>query len=196
MSKKATGISNAHYAVFNTTNNAFDDPKSIKGLETLSITETYAEGSNYADNLRNIYIKELVGADLSLQFSNITRAIEAELTGQSHATGELEYKTTAVAPQVAILFEKNYSDGSKDRIVYYNCKLTKDNENGETKAIPMTGKIKTKSANGAEVDLTGVLKFVMDSSTLPPTSPDTSEVNKKFNEFFTKVQFKAKKPTE
>lgn len=95
MSKKATGISNAHYAVFNTTNNAFDDPKSIKGLETLSITETYAEGSNYADNLRNIYIKELVGADLSLQFSNITRAIEAELTGQSHATGELEYKTTA-----------------------------------------------------------------------------------------------------
>lgn len=60
----------------------------------------------------------------------------------------------------------------------------------------MTGKIKTKSANGAEVDLTGVLKFVMDSSTLPPTSPDTSEVNKKFNEFFTKVQFKAKKPTE
>ena len=55
MSKKATGISNAHYAVFNTTNNAFGDPKAIKGLETLSITETYAEGSNYADNLRNIY---------------------------------------------------------------------------------------------------------------------------------------------
>lgn len=210
MSKKATGISNAHYAVFNTTNNAFDAPKPIKGLETLSITETYAEGSNYADNLRNIYIKELVGADLSLEFSNITRAIEAELTGQSHATGELEYKTTAVAPQVAILFEKNYSDGSKDRIVYYNCKLTKDNENGETKtdsfnfigdslsgqAIPMTGKIKTKSASGAEVDLTDVLKFVMDSSTLPQTSSDNGEVNKKFNEFFTKVQFKAKKPTE
>ena len=38
MSKKATGISNAHYAVFNTTNNAFDAPKPIKGLETLSIT--------------------------------------------------------------------------------------------------------------------------------------------------------------
>ena len=60
----------------------------------------------------------------------------------------------------------------------------------------MTGKIKTKSASGADVDLTGVLKFVMDSSTLPQPSPDASQINQKFNEFFTKVQFKAKKPTE
>ena len=59
----------------------------------------------------------------------------------------------------------------------------------------MTGKIKSKHPSGSDVDLTDVLKFVMDSSTLPTTS-DTGEVNKKFNEFFTKVQFKAKKPTE
>lgn len=208
--KKATGISNAHYAVFDTTNNCYKTPQAIAGLETLSISETYAEGSNYADNLRNIYIKELVGADLSLAFSNISRKIEAELTGQVHADGQLEYKTTAAAPQVAILFEKNYSDGSSDRIVYYNCKLAKDNEDGETKtdsfnftgdtlsgqAIPMTGKIKTKASTGVDVDLTGVLKFVMDSATLPAQSPDSNEIYKKFTEFFKKVQFKEKKPTE
>ena len=109
MSKKATGILNAHYAVFDTTKNVFEVPKPIKDLETLSITETYAEGSNYADNLRNIYIKELVGADLSLTFSNISREIEAKLTGQTFDKGELEYKTSAVAPQIALLFEKTYS---------------------------------------------------------------------------------------
>ncbi len=201
MGKKATGISNAHYAVFDTTKNIFKEPKPIKDLETLSITESYAEGSNYADNLRNIYIKELVGADLSLTFSNISREIEAELTGQTYATGELEYKTSAVAPQIALLFEKNYSDGSKDRIVYYNCKLAKDNENGETKtdsfnfvedtlsgqAIPMSGSLKTKD-QGTDVTLNGVLKYVMDSAGATATA--NTEGKKKFENFFKRVQFK------
>ena len=202
MGKKATGISNAHYAVFDTTKQVFGVPKPIKDLETLSITETYAEGSNYADNLRNIYIKELVGADLSLTFSNISRAIEAELTGQTYASGELEYKTSAVAPQIALLFEKTYSDGTSDRIVYYNCKLAKDNENGETKtdsfnfvedtlsgqAIPMSGTVKTKENQGTTVTLNGVLKYVMDSAGATATS--NTEGQKRFNKFFERVQFK------
>lgn len=201
MGKKATGISNAHYAVFDTTKNIFGVPNPIKDLETLSITETYAEGSNYADNLRNIYIKELVGADLSLTFSNISRAIEAELTGQTYLNGELEYKTSAVAPQIALLFEKTYSDGSKDRIVYYNCKLAKDNENGETKtdsfnfvedtlsgqAIPMSGSLKTKD-NGTAVTLDGVLKYVMDSASA--TAASNADAKKRFDNFFNRVQFK------
>lgn len=201
MGKKATGISNAHYAVFDTTKNIFKDPKPIKDLEQLSITESYAEGSNYADNLRNIYIKELVGADLSLIFSNISREIEAELTGQTYATGELEYKTSAVAPQIALLFEKNYSDGSKDRIVYYNCKLSKDNENGETKtdsfnfvedtlsgqAIPMSGTVKTKEPGGTPVPLDGILKYVIASDGFQTS--DTAQ-KKRYEDFFKKVQFK------
>ena len=203
MSKKATGISNAHYAVFDTTKNIFEVPQPIKDLETLSITERYAEGSNYADNLRNIYIKELVGADLSLTFSNISRKIEAALTGQTFDKGELEYKTSAVAPQVALLFEKTYSDGSTDRIVYYNCKLSKDNENGETKAdsfnfvedtlsgqaIPMSGTVKTKDTGGKDVPLNGVLKYVIASDSLSSATGDTA-YKKRYNDFFTKVQFK------
>ena len=201
MSKKATGISNAHYAVFDTTKNIFKDPKPIKDLETLSITESYAEGSNYADNLRNIYIKELVGADLSLTFSNISREIEAELTGQTYATGELEYKTSAVAPQIALLFEKTYSDGTTDRIVYYNCKLSKDNENGETKtdsfnfvedtlsgqAIPMSGTVKTKEPGGTPVPLNGILKYVVASDGFQTS--DAAQ-KKRYEDFFKKVQFR------
>ena len=180
----------------------YGTPKAIKDLETLSITETYAEGSNYADNLRNIYIKELVGADLSLTFSSISRAIEAELTGQGFEKGEVAYSTNANAPQVALLFEKTYSDGSTDRIVYYNCKLSKDNENGETKtdsfnfvedtlsgqAIPMSETVKTK-ANGTDVNLNGILKYVIASDGFTSETGDAA-YKKRYDKFFEKVQFK------
>lgn len=202
MSKKATGILNAYYAIYDPATKVYKTPKAIKDLESLSITETYAEGSNYADNLRNIYLKELVGADLSLTFSSISREIEAELTGQKFEKGEVAYSTNANAPQVALLFEKTYSDGSTDRIVYYNCKLSKDNENGETKtdsfnfvedtlsgqAIPMSETVKTK-ANGTEVNLNGILKYVIASDSLSSLPTDTA-YKKRYDEFFTKVQFK------
>ena len=202
MSKKATGILNAHFAIYDPKTKVYGTPKAIKDLETLSITETYAEGSNYADNLRNIYIKELVGADLSLTFSSISRAIEAELTGQGFEKGEVAYSTNANAPQVALLFEKTYSDGSTDRIVYYNCKLSKDNENGETKtdsfnfvedtlsgqAIPMSETVKTK-ANGTDVNLNGILKYFIASDGFTSETGDAA-YKKRYDKFFEKVQFK------
>ena len=202
MSKKATGILNAYYAVYDPAKNAYKTPKAIKDLESLSITETYAEGSNYADNLRNIYIKELVGADLSLTFSTISREIEAEITGQKYLKGEVAYSTNATAPQVALLFEKTYSDGSTDRIVYYNCKLSKDNENGETKtdsfnfvedtlsgqAIPMSGTVNTKETGGTPVTLDGILKYVIASDGF--TSTTDTEYQKRYENFFKRVQFK------
>ena len=201
MSKKATGILNAHYAVYDPKTKVYKTPKAIKDLETLSITETYAEGSNYADNLRNIYIKELVGADLSLTFSSISREIEAEITGQGFDKGEVAYSTNANAPQVALLFEKTYSDGSTDRIVYYNCKLSKDNENGETKtdsfnfvedtlsgqAIPMSETVKTKEPGGATVNLNGILKYVVASDGFQTSD---AAYKKRYDDFFKKVQFK------
>lgn len=201
MSKKATGILNAHYAVYDPAKKVYKTPTAIKDLESLSITETYAEGSNYADNLRNIYVKEMVGADLSLTFSSISRAIEAELTGQVFDKCEVAYSTNVTAPQVALLFEKTYSDGSTDRIVYYNCKLSKDNENGETKgdsfnfvedtlsgqAIPMSETVKTKENQGIDVPLDGILKYVIASDGFQTS--DTA-YKKRYDDFFKKVQFK------
>ena len=203
MSKKATGILNAHYAIYDPKTKVYGTPKPIKDLETLSITETYAEGSNYADNLRNIYLKELVGADLSLTFSSISREIEAEITGQKYLKGEVAYSTNANAPQVALLFEKTYSDGTTDRIVYYNCKLSKDNENGETKtdsfnfvedtlsgqAIPMSETVKTKETQGTDVNLNGILKYVIASDGFTSETGDAA-YKKRYDKFFEKVQFK------
>lgn len=203
-SKKAMGIRNAHYAVYNEELGTFDAPKRIPDLETIAVSETYAEGSNYADNLRNIYIKEMVEAEISMEFSNLSRKTEAELTGQAFANGEIEYKTDATAKTVALLFEKTYSDGSIDKIVYYNCKLTKDSENGETKtdAFNFTG----DSLSGQAIPLTnatvkGVLKYVMSSADLPPdtnqgTNDEAYKVNSRYIHFFDRVQYKGVEDTQ
>lgn len=193
MSKKAMGIRNAHYAIHNGV--GYDAPVRIPDLETLAISETFAEGSNYADNLRNIYIKEMVGAEISMEFSNLSRAVEAALTGQSYKDGELEYKTDASAPTVALLFEKNYSDGSVDKIIYYNCKLTKDSEDGETKtdAFNFTG----DTLSGQAIPTSdGILKYVIASDALPVDDVDTNseayKANTRYINFFKEVMFKGK----
>ena len=199
MSKKAIGIRNAHYAVYDDVLKTFKEPQPIKDLETLAISETFAEGSNYADNLRNIYIKEMVGAEISMEFSNLSREIEGVLTGQTYTDGELEYSTNATAPTVALLFEKNYSDGSVDKIVYYHCKLTKDSENGETKtdAFNFTG----DSLSGQAIPMSnGVLKYVISSDSLPADNPadqDSEEykANTRYLMFFKEVMFKGEVAT-
>ena len=185
MSKKASGICNVHYAKWE--GNTLGTPKPIPGLESISVTENYAEGSNYADNLKNIYIKELVSADMSLQFSNISREIEADLTGQQYENGQMIYTTNAVAPNVALLFQKNYSDGSYDNIVYYNCLLTKDNENGETKtdSFNFTG----DSLSGQALPLkSGEIKYVISSEEAEGDSLT------KLENFFTQVQYIGEAP--
>lgn len=199
MSKKAMGIRHAHYSIYDVTAGKYEDPVAIPDLETLAISETFAEGSNYADNLRNIYIKELVGAEISMGFSNLSREIEAKLTGQSYATGELEYSVSAVAPMIALLFEKNYSDGSVDRIVYYNCKLSKDSEDGETKtdSFNFTG----DSLSGQAIPTKdGLLKYVISSDSLPADGADDTkpehQANTRFLNFFKEVMFKGVKPTK
>ena len=185
MSKKASGICNVHYAKWE--GDAFGTPVAIPGLESISITENYAEGSNYADNLKNIYIKELVSADMSLQFSNISREIEADLTGQHYENGEISYTTNAVAPNVALLFQKNYSDGSYDNIIYYNCLLTKDSENGETKtdSFNFTG----DSLSGQALPLSnGIIKLVISSDEA------AGDATGKLENFFAQVQYMGEAP--
>lgn len=193
MSKKAMGIRNAHYAIYNEKAGTFGTPKPIPDLETLAISDTYAEGSNYGDNIRNIYIKEMVGSEISMEFSNLSRDVEGELTGQGYKSGELEYKVDAVAPTVALLYEKNYSDGSLDKIIYYNCKLTKDSENGETKtdSFNFTG----DSLSGQAIPMkNGRLKYVISSDSLPADDPDKNsdayKANTRFINFFKEVMFK------
>ena len=81
-----------HYAKQNISENGkvtFDAPKRLKDAKEVTVTDTYAEGSAYADNRQNIYIKKVTGADITLSLSALKREIEAELTGKKFNKGEM-----------------------------------------------------------------------------------------------------------
>ena len=132
MSKKAVGICKCHYAVLTVTPQdsgqdliSYGTPVKIPDLEEISITESYAEGKNYADNICNIAVKIVNNADISMTFSNVSRKIEAELAGKTYQNGQMESGVEDTQKSVAILFQKTFDDGSYENIVYYNCKLSR-----------------------------------------------------------------------
>lgn len=57
-SRKKTGCESCMVAFMNENGVGFVAPVPIKDLEELSYTYTYAEASNNADNVQNIYIKK------------------------------------------------------------------------------------------------------------------------------------------
>lgn len=134
MSKKAIGIQMFHYAPITLGETVtFGTPKRITDLESLDITNTFATGKNYADNVCNIDISQLTGATITAEFSHVTREVEAELGGRTYKAGAMVAKADDVQKAIAILFEKVYDDGSTERICYYNCKLTRNGNGGQTK---------------------------------------------------------------
>lgn len=143
MSKKAIGIRNCYYAPVTIAEGVatFTAPKRISDLESLTAENTYASGKNFADNVCNIDISVLTGATITAEFSNVSRKIEAELAGRTYNGGALEAKTDDVQKSVAILYEIVFDDGSSERIVYYNCKLVRNGNGGQTKTenINFTG---------------------------------------------------------
>ena len=56
-------------------------------------------------------------------------------------------------------------------------------------AIPMSETVKTKETQAKDVDLNGILKYVVASDSLSSASTDTA-YKKRYDDFFKKVQFK------
>ena len=134
MTRKKTGCKNCMYAPHINTGGviSFGVPKPIKDLEELTYKYNYAEGSNYADNVQNIYRKRPTSVDLGLTFSEIALAIEAELQGKKYVAGGSSTNIADKAKPVAILFQETYDDGSYVNKVIYNVTLYKEDDNSKT----------------------------------------------------------------
>lgn len=191
MDRKANGISKCHYAVLTLTDEGaytYGTFKPIKGLESASFQDQYAEGENYADDIQNIYEKVITSANVQLDFSNVTRETEAELAGKAYAAGEMETTTGDIQKAVAIAYQKNFNDGTNERIVYYNCKVTRNENSGKTK----TGSIGYEgvSLNGKAIPLPdGKLHYIISSAEL---GAENVAGKARYDAFFNKVQFKDK----
>ena len=186
MSKKAEGCEKLAIAPLTITGETvtFGTPILIPDLETITITDQYAEGKNYADNQENIYKKKKTGAEISITLSHITKEIEAQLMGKKYNGGEVLSSADDIQIQVAVMYKKTYSDGSFDLIVYYNCKLAKDDnsattagENIEFTGVTLSGK--ASPLPNKQID------YVIASDEV---AEDDTELQAKITNFFTEVQ--------
>ena len=93
MSKKVTGLRMLHAAKLTIEGDkvTFETPFRIPDAEEVTITDTFTEGQNYADNVRNIYIKKLTGADITINVSSLSRKLEADITGKAFEKGDYFY---------------------------------------------------------------------------------------------------------
>ena len=186
MSKKAEGCEKLAIAPLTITGETvtFGTPILIPDLETITITDQYAEGKNYADNQENIYKKKKTGAEISITLSHISKKIEAQLMGKKYNGGEVLSSADDIQIQVAVMYKKTYSDGSFDLIVYYNCKLAKDDnsattagENIEFTGVTLSGK--ASPLPNKQID------YVIASDEV---AEDDTELQAKITNFFTEVQ--------
>lgn len=188
MSKKATGVCKLHFAKYTISEDGsvtYEAPKRIIDAEEITPTDKFAEGSNYADNKQNIYLSKITGADINIVLSSIDPEIEAALTGKAYDEGDIETTVNDKSAGVAILFQKNYDDGTYENIVYYNAKLRREDYGGKTEGenIDFTG----VTILGQAMPLpNGKLKYAIHSDKVG----ENAEKKKKLDNFFKTVQFK------
>lgn len=183
--RKKQGCRSCMVAFMNEEGNDFLVPEPIKDLEELQYQYTYAEGNNYADNVQNIYLRKPTGANITLTFSDIKSKLAAKMLGKKNKKGGTTTNTKDKPPRVAILFQETYSDGSYENKVFYNVKLSMDENSAKTAGenIDFTPKTVTGRALpffNETVD--GDIDFTLDSA--------DPEIDKnKLDKFFEKVRF-------
>ena len=189
MSKKVTGVTLLHEAPYTISAGVttYSAPVRILDLEEIKVTDKYADGSNYADNLMNIYTSKVTGADISANLSSLDLKIEADITGKSYANGEIETTASDIQKGVALLYQLNFSDGSYENKIYYNCRLRREDYSGKTTAdkIDFNGATLT----GMALPLpNGKLSYTIASDSLGTDIGGL--LKKKLDNFFKTVQFK------
>lgn len=183
--REKEGCRKCKIAFPNTDGSDFETPEKLEGLAELSYTYTYAEGSGYGDNELKIYKKKPTGVDITLTFLDIPTKLLARILGKKYSKGGMVTGTKDNPIPVAIMFEETYSDDSFIDTVFYNVKLSKDENTAKTTAdgieftpITLTGKALPYTNSKVE----GGIDFRMDSA-----DPEVDKT--KLNSFFDKVQF-------
>lgn len=187
MSRKLTGCCNCMVARHKIADGKliFDKPEAIEDLEAFNYSYNYAEGSNYADNKQNIYKKKKTSVNVDLDLSSIKLKTKALLQGKKYSKGGAASNPNDQSEAVALLFQKNYDDGSYENVVFYNVKLyekdsqnTTEGENINYTAQGFTG----VGLSFTNDNIKGDFEYIMDSS-----DPEVDIV--KLNSFFNEVKY-------
>lgn len=134
MAKRAEGCRLLHLAKRNSSGGliSYAKPIAVVGLEDISLTNNYAEGSAFSDNVQDTNIKKPSYIDISITLRELSNELEAFIMGKKYENGKKVTSVTDSAPSLALLYQQTNSDGSYTNRVLYNCTLARDEVSNTT----------------------------------------------------------------
>jgi phi13 family phage major tail protein len=120
--KRLGGFKNIHVAPV--TGSTFGTPVKIEGAKAIEAELAYEQVQFYADNAIDYNDFIFNGGEGTLTVSGLTVGEYNTLFGSTVGTGDVLVKSTDVAPELAILFERNKL-GTTGKVLYavYACKF-------------------------------------------------------------------------
>lgn len=177
MAKRAEGCRMLHIAKRKISDGvtSYETPIPVVGLEDISLTNNYAEGSAFSDNIQDTNVKKPSFIDISITVRELSNELEALMMGKKYEGGKKVTSVNDKAPSIAILYQQTNSDGTYTNRVLYNCTLARDEVSNTTttdsisydsvkvsgKAIPLEdGNLDlTMESDDEEVDQEELKKF-------------------------------------
>lgn len=163
------GVSNFHYAKQTAEDTAstaatYDTVTAVAGTVSVEVTPSANKSTLYADNGPYETASSLGEINVSLELADLPISVQADLLGHTEdsSTHQLDYKSSDVAPYVAIMFEFLLGNGKKRCVKLYKGKFAEPSENGQTKGENVEFQTSTIEASFVQLKNTGLWKSVKD----------------------------------
>lgn len=132
MKKRLGGFKNIHIAQLKD-DGSYVAPVALSGAKSIEAELAYESVQFYADNAIDFSDYVFTGGEGTLTVAGLTMSEYQLLFGSTVADGGVLVKSTDVAPEVAILFERNKL-GTNDKVLYalYACKFAPPSISAQT----------------------------------------------------------------
>lgn len=130
-----TGLEKVYYAVMtDETTETYGEIKELgEGIE-IGVTPTENQTSLYAGNKQLLVESGLGDIDLTFTIPSMSTEAQKDLFGMEEATeGGLIYKSNAIKPYIAIMFNKTLDGGAMEYVTLYKGKLNIGEDKAKTK---------------------------------------------------------------
>lgn len=114
--KRLGGFSNIHIAKL-TGSNSYETPKKIEGAKSVEVSLNYENVQFYADNAIDYSEYIFSGGEGTLTVSGLTPQEYGDLFGSTVENGVVKVKTSDIAPELALLFERKIL-GTNETVKY------------------------------------------------------------------------------
>lgn len=131
MKKRLGGFKNIHVAKLN--GSTYDTPVPVTGGKSIEAELAYEQVQFYSDNAIDLSDFVFNGGEGTLTVSGLTMDEYQTLFGSQVADGGALVKSNDIAPELAILFERNKL-GTKEKVVYalFACKFAPPSISAQT----------------------------------------------------------------